>query len=282
MRVNLLLNIIVFCFVFSSCEKEVDDRDIVYLTENRLKEEVRYTNDNSLDLYYFVETKTLKPVVVFVHGGAWVAGDKSEWTVSHANLFLEDSIISVSVNYSLTKHPSQIKDISRAVKWVCDNIEDYGGDKKRIYLLGYSAGAHLVSLLCTDETYLNDCGLSFDDIKAVCAYDGGNYMRQLETVIGSEIENVFRYVFGDEEDKWVEILPYYQIKENTKLPPFIVIAENDNDSRRLSNKEFANKLRNCGHIVEELYVSSCDHIGVFTIKFFEEDIQRALINWINK
>lgn len=282
-KIYIYILFLVLWVVFSACNNETAliELEPEMLSDGNLKMEVSYRNGEQLDVYYTPDSSKNK-VLIFVHGGAWLASDKSEWTTQHAMSCLERNVVNVSVNYQFAQHPAQITDVSRAIKWVYDNIENYGGDKEQIYLMGYSAGAHIVSLLCTDETYLKQCDLDFNVIKGVCAYDGGNYMRQAETMIGSNVENSFRKVFGDGEDAWKEVLPYYHIVESKNIPPFLLIAERDGNVRQLSNQEFAQKLRDYGHNVEELYVSGldCNHIGIFTIKFFEADVQTTLFNWI--
>ncbi len=88
------------------------------------------------------------PVAVWLHGGSWVAGDKTP--VSAVLLGLRESGFAVaSVNYRLTglsSHPAQLHDVKGAVRWLRAHATEYGLDPSRIYLVGFSAGGHLASL----------------------------------------------------------------------------------------------------------------------------------------
>src|SRR5262249_53427933 len=101
------------------------------------------------------------PVVMFVHGGEWTKGDKSE--VSYKpRLLNENGIIFVSINYRLSgvaKHPAQAEDVAAAVRWTRDHIADYDGDPARLFLMGHSAGCHLVTLVGLDRRPLDKVGM---------------------------------------------------------------------------------------------------------------------------
>ena len=117
------------------------------------------------------------PVVVLIHGGNWIMGDnRSCGLYSSVGYFLaSQGIGAVLPNYRLSPlvvHPEHIKDVARAVRWTRDHIAPYGGNPERIFLLGHSAGGHLVSLLATDATYLKAEGLSSHDLKGIISFSG--------------------------------------------------------------------------------------------------------------
>ena len=67
------------------------------------------------------------------------------------------------------------KDIAKAIKWVHDHAEEYGGTPDTILVAGDSAGAHLAALVCTDERYLEAEGLPLSTIKGCIPVDVGVY-----------------------------------------------------------------------------------------------------------
>jgi acetyl esterase/lipase len=88
------------------------------------------------------------PVVVFVHGGGFVAGDKStDGTPYHDNVGLwaaRRGMVGVTMNYRLApehRWPSGAEDVGAAVAWLVANVAAHGGDPSRIVLMGSSAGA---------------------------------------------------------------------------------------------------------------------------------------------
>ena len=107
----------------------------------------------SLDIYYTSETNVKKPVVIYVHGGAWSIGDKASQLDNKIALFESLNYVLVSINYRLSPFPYELtnpdrvmfpvhnNDVADAIKWVYDNIDTYGGNSNKIALLGHSAGA---------------------------------------------------------------------------------------------------------------------------------------------
>jgi acetyl esterase/lipase len=81
----------------------------------------------------------------------------------------------VVTNYRLSPgvaHPEHIKDVARAFAWTHKNIAQYGGNADEIFIIGHSAGGHLVALLATDETYLKGEGLTLKAIRGAIPLSG--------------------------------------------------------------------------------------------------------------
>src|SRR5260370_7210381 len=68
-----------------------------------------------------------------------------------------------------------VKDVAKSVHWVDDHIAEYGGDPKRLLIMGHSAGAQLAALICTDDRYLKAEGLSLAITKGCLPVDGDTY-----------------------------------------------------------------------------------------------------------
>jgi len=122
------------------------------LTEKNLKLNIKFgPTTETLDVYYDKKhTDVLKPVVIFVHGGGWIMGNKSEYS-KIGSLLLKDDYVAVIPDYVLFPRGSiddMVDNIYNAIQWTYENISEYGGDKENIILSGHSAGAHL-SLLTT-------------------------------------------------------------------------------------------------------------------------------------
>ena len=90
------------------------------------------------------------PVLVYIHGGAWVIGDKREQGIPMMHELARRGWVCVAINYRLSPRatwPDHIVDCKRAVAWVREHIAEYGGDPAFIAVSGGSAGGHLSSLL---------------------------------------------------------------------------------------------------------------------------------------
>lgn len=91
------------------------------------------------------------PVHIFIHGGYWRAGSKSEYAYI-AEPIVAAGGIAVLIDYALlpqARMPDLVAQVRRALAWVASHIGDYGGDPKRITASGHSAGAHLASYLAS-------------------------------------------------------------------------------------------------------------------------------------
>jgi acetyl esterase/lipase len=92
------------------------------------------------------------PILIMVHGGAWMIGDKANTGSVENKLkhWLTKGWIVVSVNYRMLPQAmayEQARDVASAVRWAQGHAEDWGGDPKKIILMGHSAGAHLAALV---------------------------------------------------------------------------------------------------------------------------------------
>lgn len=104
---------------------------------------------NRLDLYLPEQAARPLPVILWVHGGGWSKGDK---TNGPAFRFATKGYAVASMNYRFSQHavfPAQIHDCKAAVRWLRANAKKYGLDADHIGAWGGSAGGHLVALLGT-------------------------------------------------------------------------------------------------------------------------------------
>src|SRR5829696_1985854 len=143
-------------------------RDIPYATPPQERQ--------VLDVYSPKKAKNL-PVVFWIHGGGWQAGDKSSVQLK-PKVFVEKGFVFVSTNYRLLPAVDMatiVRDVAKSIRWVHDHIAEQGGDPKRLLVMGHSAGAQLAALICTDDRYLKAEGLSLAILKACVPVDGDTF-----------------------------------------------------------------------------------------------------------
>ena len=102
-----------------------------------------------LDLYLPEKSDTKPPLLVWIHGGGWTKGSKSQFNQIFVHLTAE-GYAAASIDYrldGLVSHPKQIHDCKGAIRWLRANADKYGYDVTRIGVGGGSAGGHLVLLL---------------------------------------------------------------------------------------------------------------------------------------
>ena len=133
-----------------------------------------------LNLY----TPTLSgwPVLIFAHGGNWDSGDKNMRMAANADVYnnigrfyAARGIWVAIVNYRLQPTVSwreQVADLAAATAWLYGNIAKRGGDPKRLFLCGHSAGAQLASHMAFDPVVLANIGLSSEIIAGVISVSG--------------------------------------------------------------------------------------------------------------
>ncbi len=125
-------------------------------------DDIRYGQDEKvhvLDVYKPRDKeKEVLPVIVSVHGGGWVYGDKERYQYYCMSLAQRGFAV-VNFTYRLApanKFPAQMEDLNDVVKWVLANHQQYGFDCQNVFFVGDSAGAHLTALyscVCTNEQY---------------------------------------------------------------------------------------------------------------------------------
>ena len=239
-----------------------------------------------------------RPVVLFVHGGAWMFGDKNMFGYYRGvgRFFARHGAVALSINYRLApaaKHPAQVEDVARAFAWARRHARAYGGDPDRIFLCGHSAGGHLVALLATDESYLKDPNLGLTDedraaLKGVMAVSGvyriptpdeftqmtasmihgllqtaGRPMLPTATLLPtltgpSRLLNPFRMVFGNDPAAAAKAAPLTHVHKG--LPPFLVLyAARELPYLDGMATDFAQALRDAGDSVDLRRIPDCDH-----------------------
>jgi triacylglycerol lipase len=136
----------------------------------RIERDIKYgpAERNRLDVFTPETQSTGRPVLIFVHGGAFTRGDKRlPGTPFYDNVMLwavKNGFIGVNITYRLAPQfpwPAGAEDVAAAVQWVADKIGERGGDPAHIYLMGHSAGAvHVASYVSHPEFYkVRDGGL---------------------------------------------------------------------------------------------------------------------------
>ena len=226
-----------------------------YATENNISYYAdardEYQKERSkLDIYYPKGTKGYATVVWF-HGGGLTAGER------YFPDLKDQGIALVAVSYRLAPKaqvPRSIEDSAASVAWVLRNIERYGGDAKKVFVAGHSAGAYLASMIAMDPKWLAAQRASHRQLAGVIAVSG-----QMTTHF------TIKKLRGDNAPQLRPIIDeyaplYHAAKE---LPPICLIVGGraiEFQSRVEENELMAVTLRNLGHTAVEFYeMAGLDH-----------------------
>lgn len=222
-------------------------RDIPYV-ENGHKRHVLdvYTPENQ-------PGKSL-PVMFWIHGGGWQAGDKSDVALK-PKILTERGFVFVSTNYRLlpeVRMDELIDDVARSVGWVHRNIARYGGDPTRILVGGHSAGAQLAALICIDDRYLKKEGVSFDVLKGCVPVDGDTYdipriimtAEHRQALYGGKMFTFgHRQKFGNNPEKHVDFSAVTHVAKEKRIPPFLILYFSGNPDTRAQAERLESVLK---------------------------------------
>jgi len=240
-------------------------RDIVYVSN------VRDVSQQSLDIFTPKKGHNL-PVVIFFHGGAWSIGDKSNKNIiNKRNFFVNKGMVFISANYRLApeyQFPDYPEDVAEAISFIIDNIEQYNGDPNNIFLLGHSAGAHLIALASTDNHYLMKYGKELRDIKGTILLDGAFYdaskvLDKLENGEGNIVmRNIYEKAFGTDPSIWEDASPITHVAENKEISPFLVFYVKSNKESEIQSMAFTAALENAKISVLLIPVRITSHMNI--------------------
>lgn len=120
-----------------------------------------------LDVYRPRNTVAALPVVVFFYGGSWHSGARGDYLFVAAALAAQGFVVVVP-DYRLypdVQYPAFLQDCAAAVAWTLSEVAKYGGDPRRTYLMGHSAGAYNAAMLALDPRWLAGQGLAPAQLK---------------------------------------------------------------------------------------------------------------------
>ena len=174
------------------------------------------------------------PVLVYIHGGAWIIGDKREQGFPLLLEFARRGWVTVTINYGLSPRatwPDHIVDCKRAVDWVRRHIAEYGGDPGFIAVSGGSAGGHLAALLALSagdpefQPGFEDADTSVDAcVPFYGVYDmtaGGGVSRYDRGLLSLLERRVFKRRLADDPAPFQAASPLCRVRADA--PPFFVI-----------------------------------------------------------
>ena len=189
-----------------------------------------------------------RPAVLFIHGGGWIEGDRSQlrgYGIRLARL----GFVCMCNSYRLSNEsiwPAQIQDVNCAIRYLRANATDLGLDPDRIGVSGNSAGGHLSLMAAAtnyDQIFEGEGGSNevSSKIKAVCAIYPPTTIRQLE--MPNPLENAFLMLMGKEAKKedYDKASPLNYVTED--YPPCMLIhGSTDSVVRLKDSTKFYEKL----------------------------------------
>lgn len=221
-----------------------------------------------LDVYVPKNGKGFATLVWF-HGGGLTGGSKEKMELARS--LAAAGIAVVVPNYRLSpkaKYPAYIQDAAAAIAWTHSHVAEHGGDARKLFIGGHSAGGYLTLMLGMDARYLGDLGVQPSAIAGLIPVSGQtmtHYTVREERGIGK---------FTVTAD---EAAPVFFARKNT--PPFLVLyADHDMAARAEENAYFVALMKGAGNAVTTGHLIADRTHGSIASKIVnEDDPARALI-----
>jgi acetyl esterase/lipase len=224
---------------------------------------------NRLDLYLPRDAAKPLPLIVWIHGGGWMGGNKDGCPAAH---FATKGYVVASINYRLSQHaafPAQIEDCKAAIRWLRANAKKYHIDPDRVGVWGGSAGGYLVSLLGTTAGIkdLEGTGGNLDQssrVQAVVDWYGPTDFVHWDPKFNKAVNSMIAQLLGgpapENEAKARRASPLTYVSKDAA--PILIVHGNKDDIVPLSQSEqFAEALKKAGVEVTLQVIPGSGHGG---------------------
>lgn len=223
-----------------------------------------------LDLYLPKDRRDV-PMVLFVHGGFWRNQDRryyQPFTGLHGNvgMALAKHGFAVGVtSYRLfpeARTPDQLADVTSAAQWMVQHAREFGGRSDALFLIGFSAGGHLVLSVCTDAARLAQAGIAPPTLRGCASLSGVLDIPLMDVQQDASFHRELTVpLFGPTAK---EQAPYSVLQViPPSLPPiFLLWAEQDYPFVKTAGAEAVKRLTEAGKRIDSAELAGYDHADV--------------------
>jgi acetyl esterase/lipase len=278
-RWPLLIAALAIPAVLAACSPVGALNALTFTSDLQVEKNLTYGPDprNVLDIYAPKNAAKL-PLVLFIHGGGWTAGNKDEYT------FVGDSLaragyVTAVINYRLApqnRYPAYVQDAALATRWLRDHARSYGADPDKLFVTGHSAGAFNAMELVMNERWLREAGVPIQSVRGVVGVAGPyDYdFREFPS------KNAFP-AGGDPAD----IMPSRHVRKDPP-PTLLLVAERDQVVERANADKMLAALQAAGDDVTLQVLPRVDHytsIGAISRNLtFLGGTRQAVLDFLQK
>lgn len=200
-----------------------------------------------------------RPVVIFFYGGAWQEGSRSDYLFV-AEALTQRGYVVVIPDYRVypeVMYPEFLTDGAAAVAWTTANIERFGGDRTRVFLMGHSSGAHIATMLAFDPSYLSARKVPSMSIKGMIGLAGPYDFLPLTE------PNVIALFSTEKNLALTQPITYVMTRAASTLPAALLL-HGDADTRVAPKNSInlARELRAAGGKVEFDLLPGVSHVSI--------------------
>jgi len=247
----------------------------------KVERDVKYgpSDRNLLDVFTREAASSSLPVLIFVHGGAFVAGNKRTGdSPFYDNVMLwavKNGFVGVNMTYRLAPQapwPAAAEDLSAAVHWVTDQIASRGGDPARVYLMGHSAGAAHVATYTSHPEFWGSTG---SRLAGVILVSGLYDLTGMPTDAGPSA------YYGGDPTLYAERSSVIGLTQ-TRTPIMIATAELDPPMFQQQLNLLKNSLCNSEHgCVRSFVLPQHNHMSeIYSINTSDDQLTREILEFV--
>lgn len=221
------------------------------------------------------------PVVVFVHGGAFVRGDKCMNEEIHDNVlyyFARKGLLGVNIEYRLApeaRFPEGARDVAQAVAWVAREAGRFGGDPARIFVFGHSSGGAHVATFAFDRSVVPERP------KSVAGVILASARVRADALPDNPNADAVRAYFGDDASLYDARSPVTHA-DDPDLPVMIAVAEHENPYLDVYGAELLHRL-SCARKRAPRFMRLTRHNHISLVAHFnteDEILGREILDFI--
>jgi acetyl esterase/lipase len=271
----------------------IGDKDIInvenncylFARQNYISVSIRYTLSsisNRMLLYTFAALTVVMMLLGIMSNLRQSARLAVIWLVLAASITTLLFSRGSNGDYVDQRHPSHIRDVARAARWVRDNAALFGGSPAMgMSVVGHSAGAHLAALLVCNPEYLNEVGMQPRDFAAAVCMAGvyNDHRLRNNNMIG---RTLLSEAFGDNRQVHTAAFPIYHC-DPSQVPPMFLLNSGRDISLKRHSKEFRSQLLQNGVYCDSRVYPSTNHYTM-TLQWDRENhgILRDILSFLER
>lgn len=213
----------------------------------------------AIDYFKPSESSETPPLILFIHGGGWRMGDRTQASHAKPQHFVDAGYAYASAGYRVLPDGSvedQASDIGKAIARLRADADSLGFNAEKIVLMGHSAGAHLAALVATDPIYAGD---DFAAIKGVVLLDGAGYDVPANMAAATRQSlQLYQSAFGTDPARQSALSPVTHVG-GEDADNWLILHVADRQKSAVQSQQLAKALSAAGADAEVVAVDDTDH-----------------------
>jgi acetyl esterase/lipase len=243
------------CVALAACSPLRTLNALTPANDGTATRDVTFASGLQLDVYRPAAAMAIPaPVVVFFYGGNWRSGTRADYAFVGKALAAR-GIVAVVADYRLypqVRYPDFLDDCAQAVAWAIGHAAEHGGDPRRVFVMGHSAGAYNAAMLALDERWLARVQLAPAALRGFIGL-AGPY--DFLPITNTAVQPVFHHPDTPPDSQPIAHVAKY-------APPALLIAPTKDGTvnPRRNTGGLAASLRAQGNEVDERYYKGVGHV----------------------